>query len=573
MKRITYFFAISFFTMTLSSNSLLAESCDSPRDSMQAFIANMDIHLQLQKAEKKEEAKKAITKAIVCFDLEAFPLFWRTKAGKESAYLMLEVIHRSWVINWNSIPGTQELVEGSELTKWIIPNTQIDLVQVADGVREGEYLFSYDAILNMAVSYEQVKDKPYLTDFAGTGYVEPAYQKFFSGWFSDHILGIRGWQWLALIVLSLVGYFIKPVLRKLILAIESVLYRLLLKRERQEKTGLGAPLTSMALVGFYYVGLFGIRLEGAALKVFIFLLEIVFSLLVIWLASRISKFVQYYSETHVKESKSLDAHMVSMLVKILKAFIVLVGILIAIQNVGINIVSLMAGLGLGGLALALAAKDTAANFFGSLMIMIDRPFKVGDWISVPGVEGDVEDVGIRSTKIRTFYNSVISVPNSVMASEKIDNLGARKYRRVKIYLGITYDSSPEKIEIFLEGLKKIIQANPTSKKDAFHVVFNDFGPSSLDILLYFFLKVPDWAAELVERQNIFLEILRLAKEVGVNFAYPSQSIYMEKPSKGETKMNATTLKNMQKKVQDFGPEGKNSRPSGAGIYTPMHQEE
>ncbi|MES0489915.1 MAG: mechanosensitive ion channel family protein [Leptospirales bacterium] len=573
MRRNTYLLIITIVAFAMTSNRAWADSCESPRDSMRTLIVNMNLHLQLVKAKKVEESEKALQKAMTCFDLEAFPFFWRSKAGKESAYLILETMHRSWVLDWKKIPGRQELLELTNLTQWYIPNTKIDMVLIQEGERKKQFLISTDALLNIHSYYTLVKDQPYLTDFAGTGYVEPAYHKYISGWAKVSVFGILSWQWIILLLILVVGYMTKPILRKIILSIEGRIYRLIVKEEIKEKTGLGAPLTNMALVGIYYISLYVLRLEGGTLKLFGFILQLFFSGLIVWFAFRLSGFVKYFADNHLGKNTDLDPHMFRMLVKISKAFVVVIGILVAIHNAGINVVSLMAGLGLGGLALALAAKDTAANFFGSLMIMMDRPFKVGDWVALPGAEGDVEDIGIRSTKIRTFYNSIISVPNSVMAYEKIDNMGLREYRRVKVYLGITYDSSPEKIEIFLEGLKKIIQANPTSKKDGFHVVFNDFGPSSLDILLYFFLKVPDWSAELIERQNIFLEILRLAKEVGVDFAYPSQSIYMEKPGKSDKKKNATEMKKWKKQAEEFGPEGKNSRPSGSGIYTPVYLED
>src|SRR5690606_2130508 len=143
-------------------------------------------------------------------------------------------------------------------------------------------------------------------------------------------------------------------------------------------------------------------------------------------------------------------------------FVVVVGALVGAQNLGIEVFSVLAGLGIGGLAVALAARDSLANFFGSIMIMVDRPFRVGHWIISKGEEGIVEDIGFRSTKIRTFYNSVVSIPNSELAIAPVDNMGLRRFRRVRTTIGVTYDTPPEKIEAFLEGIKNIIKANPAS---------------------------------------------------------------------------------------------------------------
>ena len=141
----------------------------------------------------------------------------------------------------------------------------------------------------------------------------------------------------------------------------------------------------------------------------------------------------------------------------------------------------MATLSIGGLAFALAAQDTIKNFFGSLMIFVDKPFQVGQWITAPGIDGTVEEVGLRSTRIRTFSNSLIYVPNGKLADATIDNHGLRAYRRFSTQLAITYDTPPELIEVFVEGLRKIVLDHPTTWKDNFHIYMNDLNSHSLDI--------------------------------------------------------------------------------------------
>ena len=291
----------------------------------------------------------------------------------------------------------------------------------------------------------------------------------------------------------------------------------------------------------------------------------------VWLAYKLTGVLtQYLTELADKTESTLDDQLVPLLNKTLKIFVVLFGTLIAAQSVGINVMSLLAGLGIGGLAFALAAKDTVANFFGSLMILFDKPFQVGDWIITGGQEGTVEEIGFRSTRIRTFYNSVISVPNSVLMNANIDNMGRREFRRFTTHLGITYDTPPEKIEAFMEGIKNIIKANPTTRKDYFHVVFNNYGPDSLLIMVYLFFKVPDWSAELVERNNILLEIYRMADEMSVEFAFPTQTLHVHSSeNENNQSMDETNLSTI---AQDFGPNGKNSKPNGLGIYTPIYKE-
>jgi MscS family membrane protein len=202
---------------------------------------------------------------------------------------------------------------------------------------------------------------------------------------------------------------------------------------------------------------------------------------------------------------------------------------------GVNVFSLLAGLGLGGLAFALAAKDTAANLFGSIMILVDRPFKIGDWVSVDTVEGTVEEIGFRSTRIRTFYNSLVTVPNANMANAQIDNLGVRQYRRTSFELDVTYGTKSKDLDAFIEGIRKIILENSISRKDMYHVYFSGYGASSLKIMVYFFLITDDWGQELKEKQNIYFKIYSLAEQLGVEFAFPTQTIFLNSEEKEKRK--------------------------------------
>ena len=226
-------------------------------------------------------------------------------------------------------------------------------------------------------------------------------------------------------------------------------------------------------------------------------------------------------------SNSLNESILLLLKKICIFLIITIGGLSLIQNLGYNITSLLAGLGLGGVAIALAAKDTLSNFFGSMVILIDRPFVIGDWIQFNKTEGTVESVGFRSTQIKTFYDSVVFVPNFIIANAQIDNLGKRKFRRTRFTLGINYATTPEKIKSFVEGIKDIIQNHKNAKKDYYQVSFSEYSDSSLNIFVNLFLQVKDWNEELELRQEIFLSILELSHKLNVEFAFPSQSLYIE----------------------------------------------
>lgn len=241
----------------------------------------------------------------------------------------------------------------------------------------------------------------------------------------------------------------------------------------------------------------------------------------------LSPFIHWVQKNKLQEYSQHQAFF-EFFRKTISFLIFIVGGLLIIQNLGYNVTSILAGLGIGGLAVALAAKDTLSNIFGSMVILFDRPFVVGDWIQFDKVEGTVESIGFRSTQIKTFYDSVISVPNFTIANAQIDNMGKRKFRRTRFTLGVTYSTPPEKIQSFIEGIKTIVQKHPKTKKDYYQVSFSGYADSSLNIFVNLFLQVANWNEELQFRQDIFLEILKLAQQLNVEFAFPTQSLYIEK---------------------------------------------
>ena len=270
-----------------------------------------------------------------------------------------------------------------------------------------------------------------------------------------------------------------------------------------------------------------------------------------------------------KEDEFLVKNILPYFKKILKGLILVVFALLFLQNVGLNISSLLASLGIGGLAFALAAKESLGHFFGGISVILDKPFYVGDWIVCEGVEGVVEDIGFRSTKIKTFYDSVIAVPNSQLANFTIDNLGKRTARRTRLTLDLTYDTPPEKIEAFVEGLQSILKSNPCTRKDYYQCYFSGFASHSLQVFMNFFLKVSDWDEELLQRQNIFLEILRLAQNLEVDFAFPTQTLDIpHKPGEKPKDNPELSIENLKETAKGFGPKGKLSKPKGLGLFHP-----
>ncbi len=227
-----------------------------------------------------------------------------------------------------------------------------------------------------------------------------------------------------------------------------------------------------------------------------------------------------------RTESTLDDHLVPFIRKSLRVFIVVIALLVLIQNLGYSISGLLASLGLGGLAVALAAKDSLSNIFGSLMIILDRPFSIGDWIQAGNMEGTVEEIGFRSTRIRTFAKTLITVPNSVLMNMSINNYSQMPKRRIKLNVGITYASAPEQVRQAVAAIRQLLRSHPAIDQEFFLVNFTDFGPSSLDIMVYCFTTSTVWAEYLDAREDVCLKIMDELQKLGLEIAFPSQTLYL-----------------------------------------------
>jgi len=226
----------------------------------------------------------------------------------------------------------------------------------------------------------------------------------------------------------------------------------------------------------------------------------------------------------------LDANniLIPFLSKTVRFFVLAMAFMIIAVEWDYDVNGLIAGLGLGGLAFALAAKDALSNIFGGMVIIIDKPFTIGDWISTPSVEGTVEDITFRSTKVRTFAQALVTVPNSTLANEPITNWSRMGKRRITFHLGVTYSTSPHKLEKCIQAIRAMLEEHPGIHKETIFVFFEKFGDSSLDIFFYFFTNTTNWKEYLSIREDVNFKIMKILEQEGVSVAFPSRSIYIEK---------------------------------------------
>lgn len=201
------------------------------------------------------------------------------------------------------------------------------------------------------------------------------------------------------------------------------------------------------------------------------------------------------------------------------------GALLIAQSLGADVKAFLAGLGIGGLAFALAAQDTIANLFGSVVVAIDQPFRIGDTVKIGGNSGQVEDIGLRSTKIRLADKSLVIIPNKSVAAEPITNLSRFTGRRVEQVLGLTYDTTPLQMEAIVVELRTLINAEPGVNAAETHVYFRDFSASSLDLWVVYVAKEADFAQHMALRQRLNLAFMHAISARGLAFAFPSQTVY------------------------------------------------
>jgi len=206
---------------------------------------------------------------------------------------------------------------------------------------------------------------------------------------------------------------------------------------------------------------------------------------------------------------------------VLKILVAVFGLATVLKLFGFDVGTVLAGLGIGGLAVALAAQDSLKNFFGSLMLIADRTFRVGDLVQIGTNEGVVETVGLRCTRIRALDDSLMTIPNSDLTTSHITNFGARRYRRFRTHLNIAYDASPEALIKFREGILEQIRNHPHVRQGKYEVAVNDMGSSGIQLLIQVFFEVPDYHAELLTRDSLILDILRLAERLGIAFDTPT----------------------------------------------------
>jgi MscS family membrane protein len=346
------------------------------------------------------------------------------------------------------------------------------------------------------------------------------------------LFNVELWQYFGLLILLIISVGLFYVLRKIVYFILNKIQHLIINLSNDEIKSslkkLTRPVVLLLLMAFVKNTLPSLVLH---IDVYNFLfLTINIMVIVFWIyvfLKLVLVIMSIYSKFAESTDSKLDDQLVPVLRNFLMGMVIFAGLLKLLTLFGVDPVTVIAGASIGGIAIALASQDTVKNFIGTIMIFVDKPFHIGDWIEAGTVIGTVETVGFRSTTVRAADTTIFQIPNSQLSEMVVNNKGLRSFRRYTTNLGIRYDTPPELIEAFVLGIRRIIELEPSTRTEEFNVEFAGFAESSLSILLNIYFVNLDWADEQTSKHILHMKILKLANSLGVGFAFPSSTLMIE----------------------------------------------
>jgi len=370
------------------------------------------------------------------------------------------------------------------------------------------------------------------------------------------LFNVELWQYFGLLILMIISLGLFYVLRKIVYFILNKIQHLIINISNDEIKSslkkLTRPVVLLILMAFIKN-----RLPSLVLHIDVnnfLLLAINIMVIVFWIyvfMKLVLVIMSIYAKFAESTVSKLDDQLVPVLRNFLMGIVVFAGLLKLLTLFGVDPVTVIAGASIGGIAIALASQDTVKNFIGTIMIFIDKPFHIGDWIEAGTVVGTVETVGFRSTTVRAADTTIFQIPNSQLSEMVVNNKGLRSFRRYTTNLGIRYDTPPELIEAFVQGIRRIIELDPATRTEEYNVEFAGFADSSLSILLNVYFVNLDWNSEQSSKHVLHMKILKLSHNLGVEFAFPSSTLMIEQfPHKKAAEPIYNTDENRIKEILD-----------------------
>ncbi len=499
------------------------ERLKSPRDTMATFLAAME------EVKKRDSGTKYFfQEAIKTLDLSQIKDTVRIPTGKLAAERLINTLDRIAIIKLNKIPNDPNGEKWFLRKQAIIEDDRAFEVEIAiEKNADGAWRFSSQTVRTIDMFYASVADKNVLQGVVEFKNWRTRLKSVMPNWMAEDFFMFKKGQWAGFIAIFIAAILVLSLIR-IILAFYA-------KQKVNQSflpfsgTQIYRKTLPFGLLAFSIVWMGCFRFLELDLATFSFLWRTFYILIAItsvWSMLNIVDYVSLHFEKRARESNNkFDDVLVPMLKKTTKVVVVGLGAILIAHSLTFDVASILAGLGIGGVAIALAAKDTISNLFGSVTVIMDRPFLIGDYVILDkGLEGTVEEVGFRSTRIRTPHQSVASLPNNVLANSAIDNFGMRGSRRFRTMLQMDYNTPIEKLEEFCERLRYLCKIHQYVDPASTQVYIHEMSDRSINILFNIFLNTKDGNIELAERHKMIIEILKIANELEIAFATSSPII-------------------------------------------------
>lgn len=520
---------------------LRSADTSSPRDTLRSFNANINEAVQDWLSGKPREwVERAGQRAQETIDYSQLPGRGRRTKEIETVLLLKEILDRVELPPYDEIPGDEEAADKEKaLTHWTIPNTRITIARVGEGPRAGEFLFSAETVDHLQEFYDGAKDLPYkpgaavglYEDYAHSpGWIVPrSWAMALPAWSKVVVLGEAIWQWLGLALVMVTAF---------------LLVRWLLRwgrrwDERHRNAGtltrFGTPLSVVASVGVIYacryVLLEAIRLISDVWIPLSFVLWTFMFIGIGWLILLISsRIADTIIDARNFRKGSVDGQLVRTVLRLVSLVILVLLAVYAADFFGIPLTPVIASIGVGGFALALAVRPTLENIIGGLTLFADKPVRIGDFCRFGDEYGTVEEIGLRSTRLRKFDDTLVSLPNAEFSQRELTNYGRRRRWLYETTLGLRYETSPEQLRYVIVKLREMLLGHPKVSPDWLHVRFDGFSAYSLDVAVFAYIRTREWLTYRAIREDINLRIMDIVKEAGTRFAFPSQTAYFGRDS-------------------------------------------
>lgn len=557
-----YYFSLVTFGQELD-HPLKPPDRSSPRAAIKTFIEAghtlrsymVRDYIPSPSRAKYEQLTSLADVAVRSLDLSAVPPAARSKTGRSAALALYETLCRIPLPPLEEVPGGDPAAPspGTNVLHWVIPNTEIDLVRVPSGPRAGEYVFSPETVTRAADFYRRVRELPYLRpvplkDLAeivanGGGWMVPyEWIEALPAWLREPLGGQPGWKWLSLA--AVFGFF---------LLLLRMIYRLS-RRGNSRRPFLRALALAalpgyllLAVPGMAYLALVQINLTGAAGSTIGLLESAVRHLAGAWIAWRLGPVI---AEGIIASPRiapqSVDAHLIRICTSLLGFAGAATLLALGADKLGLPVYGIVAGLGVGGLAIALAAQSTIENLIGGLNLFADKPIRVGDFCKYGDDIGTVEAIGIRSTRIRGIDRTLTTIPNAVLAKVPIVNFAVRDRMLLKAVIGLRYETRPEQLRHVLAKLRELLLAHPKVTPEPARVRLIGFGASSLNLEVFAYIDTQDWNEFLEIQEDIHLRMMDVVAASGTGFAFPSQTLYFARDAGLDPDKSAAAMEQVQR---------------------------